>query len=177
MKRNSLKSGVMSSLFSLKGKRVFLLAALLFSLSHCFFAVDWSKGAGPKGKERGVLQEVPDADEANLSHEELKRAGKKPIFKSEEERRLFEVMSAEAGDSKTAKNCTVLYNSCKDKCWKEFPVPSVETVFTAISVDRKRWACVGTCQNVCNHFDPPSSGGSMPNSGKGNYANPNAPRY
>ncbi|MFB5649277.1 hypothetical protein ACE5IS_01415 [Leptospira wolffii] len=152
--------------------RLLILSFLLFGSlfwSQCYFAVDWSQGSGPNGKERATLEETPDPEESNLSKSELKRKGKAGKS-NKDDQETFEILSGQSGSS--ARSCTVLYSNCKDKCWKEFPPPKVETVFTAVTVDRKRWDCVGKCRNVCDNFDPPSSGGSMPNSGKGNYSEP-----
>ncbi|TGJ98707.1 hypothetical protein EHQ53_12150 [Leptospira langatensis] len=153
-----------------------LVLVILF-LSNCYFAVDWSKGSTPKASERAVLQDVPAVDEANLSKAELARKGKKPNFKTKEEQELFQLMTEQGRSPYDAHNCTTLYSDCKDKCWKEYPSPVVETVITAITTNRKRENCIAQCRNVCDNFDPSSSSGPMPNSGKGNYSNPNAPRY
>ncbi len=152
------------------------LVLFFFLVTQCYFAVDWSQGKGPTGKDRATLEDIPEADEANLSKSELKRK-RKPGLKGKDELDTFELLSGQAGSSSSARNCSVLYSNCKDKCWKEFPIPNVETVFTAVTIDRKRWACVGKCGNVCDGFESPSSSGTMPNSGKGNYSDPNAPRY
>ncbi|TGK12238.1 hypothetical protein EHO60_08215 [Leptospira fletcheri] len=126
------------------------LPLLFLFLSGCFFTVDWNGNS--KAKEKTELREVPKPEEGNLSAEELKRLGKKPTFKSEEEKRLFELMTSEAGRNlRNSKDCSVLYNNCKDECWNEFPTPSVQTVFTAITVDRKRNGCIDHCRNLCKN--------------------------
>lgn len=153
-----------------------ILTGIFFSMG-CYFTVDWSSGRGPNGKERAVIDDTPDAEEANLSKSELSKKGKAGRQNSGQEDRSFDLTSGQGGSSSSTRNCSALYNNCKDKCWKDYPTPKVETVFTAVTIDRKRSDCVGRCSNVCDHFEPASSGGPMPNSGKGNYSDPSAPRY
>ncbi|TGL63620.1 LIC_10730 family protein [Leptospira sarikeiensis] len=150
---------------------------LLFFLFNCYFAVDWSSGAPEKTKGKPSPEEIAEPEQSNLSRKELIQKGKKSDFKSKEEQQLFEMMSSGGSDSNYTRNCMAKYGNCKDSCWTNFPSPKVETVFTAITVDRKREDCIARCRNICDNFDPASSSGTMPNSGKGNYSDPNAPRY
>lgn len=150
---------------------------LSFFILNCFFAVDWSSDESGKVRGKASVDDFPEAENANLSKQELSKRGKKGEFKTREEQELFDMMISAGSDQNTARNCAAKYGNCKSQCWTQYPIPKVETVFTAVTVDRKREDCIARCGNLCDDYTPSSSRGSMPNSGKGNYSDPNAPRY